>query len=280
MDLQLGGSHDEALQKYGENIVKLLARLALLCSIGGITLFASPLCTSFRQLTAADMQALGQSGCQFGDKIFYNFTYTYSIQDPSGSPSPGDVNTPAVPGSAVLVEFSNLGGDPLKPVLSLVGTWQVSDGHAGDITVNYQVQAPISNAMYFSWMLLTGQVSNVNPEGDFASYVSGAETICCPAAGGVVSLGTELFTPETITPLTAYTSYDGKPYDPATMIQISKNIFISSGTGANQAIVTRIDQGLYELSDVPEPWNGFLMGGGLTLVGVFRSRRRKNALQK
>lgn len=228
------------------------------------------LCTSFGDvLSAATLQQLGASGCQFGDKIFSNFTYVYKLQDASGATFAGDAGTPNVTANQVRVVFSNLGGNPYMPILSIVSTWQVSNGNSGDITLQYDVNAPSSVPMVLSWVSATGQVSNVNPGVDYNSYISVGDTI---DAGGPKNLGIELDPPLTTSGLTTVTQTNSIGYAPQTHIHYIKDVFISSGSGANQAILSQVNQGIYE---TPEPMVSLTVGGGFTLLGLLGVRNRK-----
>src|SRR5262249_44953957 len=161
----------------------------------GFGLTAAPLCTSFTNLTAATLQSMGTQGCRFGDKIFYNFSYSYNLQDENGA-FLGDVDSPNVPASAVTVQFSNLGGNVLDPVLSLIGTWKVSHGIQGDIRLQYDVMAPQALAMVYSSLNAYGYVTNTDPDNDFSSSILVAETVCCPG-GNQVALSAGLAAPIT-----------------------------------------------------------------------------------
>ena len=251
---------------------KLLAISILVASCGA----AAPLCTSV-VTTAADFQAQGNIGCQFGDKIFYDFTYSYTLQD-----SNGNALIPNVPALSVLVQFSNYAGNPTMPVLTFLANWDVINGDQGDIRINYNVSAPPTGAMFASNMILSGYVSNVDPANQFNSYISGAEGICCPGPGNTsVGLGVELDPPTTTSGLVFVTGSDSKTYAPTTQISVSKDIFLSSGSNSgvpggppngNEAKLVQIDQGLYELTSVPEPMSFMLLGGGLMALS-FLSRR-------
>jgi hypothetical protein len=236
----------------------------------GFGLIAAPLCTSFTNLTAATLQAQGLQGCQFGDKIFFNFTYSYNLQDDNGV-FLGDVDSPAVDGSSVAVQFSNLGGNVLNPVISLIGTWQVSHGVQGDIRLQYQVMAPQALAMVYSSLNVYGYVTNTDPDNDFSSSILVAETVCCPG-GNAVALSAALTAPITPGGLTFMSAGDGKSYVPTKIITVSKDVFIDAGTGANMAILTRVDQGLMEM---PEPLSFFLFGSGLIAIGFLCMYKKK-----
>jgi hypothetical protein len=237
-------------------------------AVGGSGAFAATLCTDVS--TAAALQNLGAQGCQFGDKIFKNFTYTYNLQNSSGGSFAGDAGTPYVSASQVQVAFSDLNGDPYMPILSIVSTWQVSNGNSGDITLQYDVTAPRTNPMIYSWVSATGMVSNVDPANAYGSYVSVGDSIS--TGGPAKNVGVELDPPATTSGLTLVTQTAGILYAPATSIHVIKDVYISAGSGANQAILSRVNQGLYES---PEPMVSLMVGGGFTLLGLLGARNRK-----
>jgi len=257
--------------------MKKLFLAAMLLGAGGSALMASPVCTT---MTAAQFQALGNGGCQFGDAAFYAFTYSYSLQDSDGNSLPSNV-----PATAVTVQFWDLANFSYQPVVSFLGNWDVMDGRQGDIRINYTVSAPASDPMYGAWMKLSGSVSNVDPDTQFSSYISGGESLCCPGAGtSVVALGVELDPPETASGLVSVTGTDSKGYNPSTRVSFTKDIFLSAGSNSgipgpppngNQAILTRIDEGLLQGLPIPEPLSFLLFGSGLISIVLVSKRFAK-----
>ena len=223
---------------------------------------AAPLCTAV-VATATDFEAQGITGCQFGNNVFYNFTYSYA---PGGG-------TP-VPGSAVTVQFSELGNQPTMPVVSFFASWDTVRGQQGDVRIAYSVLAPVSAMMYSSTLTLSGYVSDVDISLFNTSYISGAETICCPGPGNsVVKLNALLAPPNTQPGLQFQTQTDQVFYAPTTQISVLKDIFIYAGDSPNQATLTRIDEGLFEQGvSLPEPTGFFLLGGGLILLAGLSKR--------
>src|SRR5947207_868400 len=134
---------------------------------------AAPLCPDV-VATAADFQAQGHTGCQFGDKVFFDFVYSYTIRDSSGTILPdGDGFTPTVPSSSVTVSFSNAGGNSYSPVISFFGPWLVQTGDTGDLRFDYSVTAPSSASIYEASMGLFGVLSNVDPNNLAAPAIRG-----------------------------------------------------------------------------------------------------------
>jgi len=223
---------------------------------------AAPLCTTV-VATAADFAAQGHGGCQFGDKVFYDFTYSYS---PGGG-------TP-VPGTSVVVQFSDFLNQPTMPVVSFIANWDTVNGQQGDVRIAYSVSAPTTGMMYSSTMTLSGYVSDVDINLFNTSYISGAESICCPGPGNtVVHLNTLLAPTNTQPGLQFQTASDQVFYTPTTQISILKDIFIYAGDFPNQARLTRIDQGLIEQDvSLPEPGGYLLLGSGLILLAGFSKR--------
>ncbi|MDR3702569.1 MAG: hypothetical protein P4L56_23185 [Candidatus Sulfopaludibacter sp.] len=242
---------------------------------------AAPLCSEVAT-TAQSFQALGRTGCQFGDKIFYNFTYTYTLQDANGNSYAGDANNPNVTAADVSVAFSDLNGDPYEPVVSFTSSpsWQVFGGVAGDIRINYDVLAPSPHNAYEATLAANGSLTNVDPANQFAPYISIAESLAVNGQAGGVNLGLELDPPATTTPTPFATSRsDSQSFSDSSILAISKDVFLSSGSGTNEAILTRIDQGLYEVGAAPEPLSVALLGGGLVLLGLVGRSKGKGRQQ-
>ena len=255
----------------GRTIQKLLL-VAVLVGVNGSVVLAAPvinlMCGSVTN--AAQFENQGNVGCQFGNATFYGFTYSYTRED-----SNGNLLTSNVPGTAVTVQFSHPGNLSWLPVVSFLSNWDVINGEQGDIRISYNVQVPVSAAMYFSSMALSGSVSNVDPANQFNSYISGAESICCPGPGNaVVPLGVELDPPDTVSGLVSRTGTDGKFYALSTQLSFSKDIFLNAGSDSgnpgpppngNEATLTQIDQVLFE-QHAPEPWSFLLTGSGFIAV--------------
>jgi hypothetical protein len=259
--------------------------VALALGISGTEAHAAPLCTAVAT-TAAGFEAQGNIGCQFGDKVFFNFQYIYTLQNSSGVPL-----TPNVPATAVAIQFSDVGG-AFQPVISFISTWDVIDGEQGDVRIVYDVSAPPAAAMFASSLTLNGLVSNVNPNTQFSSFISGAESTCCPGPGNaVVTLGGALNAPLTASGLVPRTSTERAFYPASTLISISDDIFVNAGTDAtasgpsggppngNEATLTRLDQGITEQTGIPEPRSFFLFGSGLISL-VFLTKRMRKLNQK
>jgi hypothetical protein len=261
-----------------------MLKFAMLLGVLGGVGIAAPICTDVVS-NAADFQAQGGTGCQFGDKVFYDFTYSYVIQDTNGTILPnGDGGTPPVPGSAVTVTFNFAGGNPTRPVVSFIGPWLVQGGDSGDVRIGYSVWTTPSGAIFEASLTLTGVLSNVAPNVLFPPYVNGGETVKNPAPGnGALQLTATLAPPPGFSGGTVVTATDSSSTHPAannfagafTQLSFTKDIFISSGDAGNFALLSQIDEGLSEVA--PEPLSFVLFGGGLVGLGLLGARKRKAA---
>ena len=259
--------------------MKKLFLLFLFLGISTTVALATPLCTDV-VTTAASFQAQGNVGCLFGDKVFYNFTYSYTLEN-----STGGIIGSNVPGTAVTVLFSDLGGQANQPVVTFLANWDVTNGQQGDVRITYNVSAPPAGAMIDASLYLEGYVSNVSPGVQARSYISGAESICCPGPGSSVDhLGVTLNPLHTATGLIFESGTSQVSFPAATQISISKDIFLTAGTSAgpyptgNEATLTRIDQGLIELSSAPEPASVLLIALGLLPI-VYLKRKLRTKIQ-
>ncbi len=260
--------------------MKKLLFIILIFALSTAVASATPLCTNV-VTTAATFQAQGNVGCQFGDKIFYDFTYSYTVEDSTGAV----ISTTAVPGTAVTVQFSNLGGIPTQPVVTFLANWDAKYGQQGDVRITYNVTAPPDLAMVAATLGLTGYVSNVSPTDQRKSYISGAESICCPGPGNSVDhMGLTLTPPRTGTAgLVLESGNTQVDFAAATQISISKDILILAGTNTggtpptgNEATLTRIDQGLIEDPPAtPEPASLLLAALGIAPLVYLKRRSGK-----
>jgi hypothetical protein len=145
-----------------------------------------------------------------------------------------------VPPSAVTVQFSNSGGNPLSPVISSLAPWSVTNGDIGIVLLNYTVQASPSAPMIASSITATGQAAYVDgQEGD--SFGSIAETITPMGS----PIGVSFLAPPSTTGSVTVSGSDSVSYGPQTSIGIYNGPFLySPPQGANPASLTRLDNGL------------------------------------
>jgi hypothetical protein len=233
---------------------------------------ATPMCTT-AVTNAQDLAGLGLGGCQFGNVIFYNFSYTYD-----------NSNSPAEDASAVNVSFSDAGANPLMPVISFAGSWDAQNDDITDIRIHYSVAV-------MTGVPLTITASNMGISGNFGyqpgdsiggSFVSGAETVAKDVPGtGTVQVNAN------IGPYAAFrtwgpdSAFSGNiSFAGQTQISVAKDIQIFAGDtlagGADDGQLTQIDEGLVlSGAGVPEPSAYLTLGLGL--VGIAQLLRRRSS---
>ncbi len=210
--------------------------LSALC-LGVIFANPAPLCTVG---TVADYMALGSTGCQIDDKIFYDFTYTGT----------GSGGATAIPGSGVAVTpISTLN----NPGFIFNAPWSVGPGQTLDSMINYTV------------MVLPGGASIVDVSASMNGY--GA------ALGGVVTVAETT----TVGNLLLYANGATKDYDVVTFagttgpITVHKDIAVNGNAGF--AAVSGVWN---QFSEVPEPTAVLLMLTGSVPLAWVAFRRLRN----
>jgi len=240
---------------------KKLLLLALASSVLTTAAYAAPLCVG-NVSDASQFVAAGTGGCQFGNIIYYNFSYGYS----NGFSAP-------VPANAVSVTFSNTGGDPARPTITFAANWAALAIFADvtDIRIQYSASilggAPIVGAN----MTLTGSFGFAAPD-TLGSFVSGAETVFLDVPGtGLVNVNAGI-QPTSGTPFGQMSSSSGDVgFAPQTQVSISKDIQLFGGFPTDDALLTRIDQEL--ILSGPEPGTYATFGGGLVGLAFFLRKR-------
>ncbi len=240
---------------------------------------AAPMCTTLSTLQGyMDQQSVG---CEFGDKIFYNFNYLYSAG--------GNTNVPA---SAVTVT-PTVSADGFNYALTFAasgGGW-TSDGSPGvgprtsDITLTFSVAAPANRAISGTTLSMTGNIyytTSYSPY-EMVGSITGAESYS--GSGGVhgsldfLSMSTPSLNPSSATQSLAASGV----FNPVMVLTVSKDIGLFSGgnydayTDPNykdeKVTLTSFTESFQE---IPEPGVVLTLGSGcifLSLVGKRLAQR-------
>jgi hypothetical protein len=195
---------------------------------------------------------LGNTGCYIGDKIFSDFSYTYS----------GDYDA-----SEVTVQTDTT---PMNPGFTLLGSWGTATGGSDqDLFIEFNVSGPsIKDASIF----LSGVT--IGAGGDIAAV----EDLCLGGvwtSPGVCSTG--VTRSMTALPggggsiLSNSIDWEDDP-GPVSYVGVQKNIkiFGSDEGPVGFSVLTE------NFSQVPEPSTYLLMGAGLMALGFVRRRMRKH----
>src|ERR1035438_2957783 len=227
--------------------VFLAATLVAFASIAS----AAPLCTSLNVVTLADYVALGSTGCQIGDKVFFNFF---------DSPTSGGSATAPVPASAVSV--TPVGVGTYNPGLTFSSSdWSVT---GGSTTAN----SFLDMSFGFTVSVLPGGNSI-----DDASVTMGTPVT---TGTGVVTLGETILAANGFTVLgTLNVASSGSPvaetfFAPTSTIQVKKDFFL--GVPQNGTGTASISTFTENFSEIPEPVGAILIGSGLLALGAWRRR--------
>ena len=227
--------------------VFLAATLVAFASIAS----AAPLCTSLNVVTLADYVALGSTGCQIGDKVFFNFF---------DSPTSGGSATAPVPASAVSV--TPVGVGTYNPGLTFSSSdWSVT---GGSTTAN----SFLDMSFGFTVSVLPGGNSI-----DDASVTMGTPVT---TGTGVVTLGETILAANGFTVLgTLNVASNGARagetfFAPTGTIQVKKDFFL--GVPQNGTGTASISTFTENFSEIPEPVGAILIGSGLLALGAWRRR--------
>jgi hypothetical protein len=252
--------------------------------------YATPLCTDYAAITGSvgatsatmsDYIALGNTGCQIDDKIFYDFSYNYRFFDPFSRGVPDNVDPDVQAGNVTVTAVAN----PLNPIFNFAGNWQATNGYQTDIDIGYKIFALDANGLQVgppafpiikATMTLTGGTSDLDPLNEGNGSITTADNVLDTVHGQDLVLTPSIFAPPGGT-IASTSVTDTKSFLTGTqMVEIHKDVLLDSGgngvTNSNFASVSLISQGLFETA-VPEPLSLVLYGSGLVVLGLLgRSR--------
>ncbi len=226
----------------------LLVPVALIM-LAGVTL-AAPMCTDSASLAAYITNYTGfANACAIGDKLFYDFTYRPSSTPPGIAPGSNQIIVYTLPGDGITnpgVGFSS-------------GGFTVGTGQTIDATIIYSV------ATFYGTPVLD----------DLTLSITGSAT--GSGSGGVTESVTN---PEGIPPLITSVGAGGnvltrhvvfadllKPNVSGTTVTTDIHV---TQPGSGSVTISAIEE--YFSENVPEPYQGLLIGCGLLLMGLTRKR--------
>jgi len=240
---------------------------------GASAMWATPVPACVSGATLAQYEALGSTGCQIGDKIFSNFTYSDSAQ-----------NALAILNSSVTVTTlgPTTGTDPAADFNANIGllfnaSWQATAtgcpsacvGGFSDSLIGFQVTV-VGGGMVITDTGLA-QTSGVAGSGSSAGVDENAcgPAPCTPGTTAVITFdnGTS-----TGTIRTADTTVG-----PYSSVQVSKDIQVTAAAvnGGQAGISAVSDTFSQSPTGVPEP--GTMALAGLALCGIAMIRKRVKA---
>ncbi len=215
----------------------ILLSVLLMVFVFGAQAYAAPLCTSG---TVADYVALGSTGCQLDDKIFYDFAYHSSG---SGGATP-------VPSSGVAVTPITTAFDP---GLIFNAPWTAGPGQSLDSMINFSV------------LVLPGGA----PIGDISATMVGYGRV----PDGLVAVAETT----TVGNLLLYDSALGvKAFDTLLVTATSGPITVHKDISVNGNSGLATVSGVWnQFSEVPEPASLILAGSALLSLGLMRRILRR-----
>ena len=250
-------------------------RLSGLLLVASPALWASGICSSLNTLQDYINQGIG--GCQFGNAIFSNFSYVYTL---GLNPLNPDMVDPNVTASQVQVTAS---GPALSPSLNFqaldpaTNPWQASEGFQTQILIGYTVSVPLATPMGGTSIALTGTVEDLGPDppnasSDLTSTISFSTTL--------TTLQPSLYPSSCSPPATICTgsSQAATGLNGVQQVTVGDLITLNSGganaSSPNTATLSEIQQ---TFSETPEPSTLLAVGLGLLVCGWLAARQTRRA---
>ncbi len=215
--------------------------------------WATPACID--GTTLASYVALGATGCQIGDKIFSDFSYT-----------PTSINTAPIPATGVAVDTVGPAGETISGPrfgLQFNAPWTAGTGAANDGAITFMVTVAGGGPLLIEDAALA-QVSAISGTG----AASVGESGCGPAPCTVGQ-----WTLMTFNTTAGSRASDHTIFTPIGSIEVTKDI--NTAGGSNGFASLSVVQDTFSQTPVPEPATIILLGLSLASIGVLRLRRRR-----
>lgn len=228
----------------------LLALFAL--ELSATVLWATPVCVDGNSM--ATYIALGPTGCQIGDKIFSNFSYT-----------PTSINTTPVPATSVVIDTVGPSGETISgPAIGLQfnAPWTAGSGAANDAAIDFTVTIAGGRRLFIGDASLA-QVSAISGSG----AASVGESGCGPAPCTVGQ-----WTLMTFNSSSGTRASDHAIFTPTGSVEVIKNLSVAGGSDGIASL--SVVQDTFSQTVVPEPTTTVLTLISLSLISVGVLRRR------
>jgi len=237
--------------------MKRMITIQILLVFLGSAAFASTLCVqNSLDSYIANYSGIGNA-CTIGDKLFYNFGYSSSLNNAT-PPAASDVQIAPDPGDGIT-----------RPgILFSVGGFLAFPGDILDATITYSVATVSGVALIQSYDLSIAGSHTAQPVGTGFGTVT--ESFSNNPAG------TPLVT--SVGPLASNVLSASQPFLPSvSSVTVTTAIHLESPETLRPfdvVTISAIQEHFGELSSVPEPYSAALIGTGLLLFGL-RLRKQK-----
>jgi hypothetical protein len=223
----------------------------------GSAAFASTLCVQSTLDTYITNYAGLGNACSIGDKLFYNFGYSSSLNN-AAPPTASDVQIAPDPGDGIT-----------RPgILFSVGGFLAFPGDILDATITYSVASVSGIALIQSYDLSIAGSHTAQPVG------TGFGTVTESFSNN--PSGTPLVT--SVGPLAANVLSASQPFLPrVSSVNVTTAIHLESPEifrPFDLVTISAIQEHFGELSSVPEPYSAGLIGTGLLLFGLRLRKQR------